>query len=220
MARRIKKSESKLIIAAIVAYPFVWLYQQIGIGGYALLIFGTGGIWVGANLLKKSRVNSDFEADALATLRNRLAPEDARAMNQKHRRTSARHAELLRFIQIFSDSIHLALNSNKRDTAESRMLLASETYRKSMAYRGIMSRRLKSEIDHIYREAESRFPEAMRFNVARSLLDKADSLKTQKAKSRYIDQALSIIEEGLSGKASDSTLLLSLAKEAQYKNSN
>lgn len=215
MAKRISKSESKLILAVILAYPFVWLYQQIGIGGYAIIIFGIGGLWVVSKQLKKSRVNSDFEADALRALLNRLDPDTARAMNQKHQKTSFRHMQLLRRIQILSDSIHLALNSGKRDTAESRMLLATENYQEAMSFRDIMSNRLKSEIDQAYRDACTLFPEAMRFNVARSLLVKADTLKTPKARSRYIQEAISIIEEGLSGEASGSTRLDSLAVEAR-----
>ena len=214
MVKRISKSESQLILAAILAYPFIWLYQQIGLGGYAVLIFSISGIYVTSKQLKKSRANSGFEADALRALLNRLDPDTARAMNQKYQTTSYRHMQLIRRIQILSDSIHLALNSGKRNTAESRMLLAKENYQEAMTFRDLMSNRLKSEIDQSYRDASMRFPEVMRYNVARSMLDKADTLKTPKAKSRYIQQAISVIEEGLSGEAAGSTRLHSLAVEA------
>lgn len=221
MARRSRKAGDKLvggaIVLAAVVYPFVWLYEQIGGFGYLVLIASASGIWFYLSSQRKAKDAERFEADVLSTLGRRLDPETARAMNAKYSKSNHRRAELLRFIQIFNDSVEISLNSKKPDTAESRFSLARETYQKIKAYRDIMGPRLSWELETKFQHLEANFVSALTLNRARSYIEKAESLKTEKSKMRYLQEALDVLEDGLLRGAGASPDVVALAQEVRAK---
>lgn len=172
--------------------------------------------WQGATIQDDSSAE-DFEGDALLAISRRLDQETARALNAKYSRSSHRRVELLRFIQVFTDSVEISLSSKKADTAESRMALAKETYQKINAYRDIMGPRLRVEVDTKYQHLEANFISALTLNVAKAHIEKARSLKTEKSRMKYLQEALDVLEEGLSRGAGASPEVLALAEEVRTK---
>lgn len=221
MARRSRKAGDKLlggaIVLAAIVYPSVWLYEQIGGIGYLVLIVGVSGIWFYILSQKKAKHEASFEADALSALSRRLDPETARAMNAKYSKSNHRRAELLRFIQILNDSVEISLSSKKPDTAESRFSLAKETYQKIQAYRDIMGPRLSLEIDAKFQHLEANFVSALTLNLAKAHIEKAELLKTEKLKMKYLRDALDVLESGLSRGAGASAEVVALAEAVRAK---
>lgn len=91
-----------------------------------------------------------FECDALLALDRRLTVEESRQMVFRSLCVSRRHAALIRTIQIFADSVDLAMNSRNRDTVVSRRELAEDKYQRILDYQDIMSAQLFEEIVKVY----------------------------------------------------------------------
>ena len=109
------------------------------------------------------------------------------------------------------------MNSKKPDTAESRFSLARETYQKIKAYRDIMGPRLSWELETKFQHLEANFVSALTLNRARSHIEKAESLKTEKSKMRYLQEALDVLEDGLLRGAGASPDVVALAQEVRAK---
>ena len=200
-----------------IAYPFVALYEVIGGTGYLVLIAGALGGWFYLSRRKKARSTAAFEADAALALGRSLDPETARAMNRRHATSNARRASLLRSIQIFTDSVAIALSSKKADTATHRLRLASETYEKISKDRTILGPRLCHELDAKYQHLLATFASALTLNVARDHIEKASALKTAKARMDRLQRALAVLEEGIAGGAGASPEVHALADEVRAR---
>lgn len=221
MARRKRKVGDKFLGRAIVflavIYLFIWLYKQLGGVGCLILILCLFGGWFYISNKKKTKNAESFEADALLALSKRLDPDTARTMIAKYSMLGHRRGELLRFIQIFNDSIEISLSSKKIETAESRFSLAKETYQKIKTYRNIMRPRLISEIDSKFQHLTVNFVATLTLNAAKAHIEKAGSLKTEKSKLKYLQEALNVLEDGISRGADTSLEVLALTEEIRTK---
>jgi len=206
-----------LITAGIAIYLFAWLYHKIGWAGYIVIAVSIFSIWKYIDLLRRKDFVEKFEKDALYTLNQRVIPDIAKQMNMKYMQVSSKHSELLRFMQIFNDSVYLSLNSKKLDTAVSRMDSVREMYQRMQAYHSIQTKRTNEEIERIYTETEARFPEALCMNVASGYLEKAETLKTKKGRQKYLNEALAFLKDGHGGLASNSEAVTSLILEIESK---
>lgn len=199
MTRKMKKSETRLlgilIVVGLVIYLLLWLYQKVGLIGYLAIALSMLTIWFYGDYSRRIRFTNQFERDALYTLNHRVIPDIASKMNAKYMRISPRHSELLRCMQIFNDSVHIALNSKKMETAVSRMESVRQMYQNMKSYRGIQTKRVVDEIETIYSTTVNSFPEVLCLNVANGYLDKSEALKTAKGKHKYLLVALEVLND-------------------------
>lgn len=119
-----KKKEAEgigaLILIGIVAYPFVWLYEQIGGIGLAVCAAALVGAWIWRHIYQSKGDQQAFDELALYALKNRIDPDEAKEINRKLGTTHFERAALIRNLQVLRDSIEISLSSRKKDTAESR----------------------------------------------------------------------------------------------------
>lgn len=204
MRRRKKISAGESILVLILLVLSCHLYQALGTVPFLVfiaLILSGGICWVNLQNSKKRRA---FEQIVLETIKQRRPPEVARSINLYLSRRDFHKAELIRKLQIIRDSIDIALSSRKRDTAESRMTLLLALWREIEAkYSYLMSKEILKIAKEIVSEAQKQFQTALYINLARGYIEKADSLKTDKAKEKYRFLAREIILEGLSNPQSD-----------------
>lgn len=214
----LKKSQGKavgyLTLIFIVAYPFLWLYQKIGAVGYGAIFSIIFVGWLFLRAKKTSRSSAEFETDCLNTLYQRSAKKDTKH-NRYHERVDARKAELIRHLQIFNDSIYLALNSKNPDTASLRMSATRETFQEICRYKDIQTDRLASAISRAYNEVERAYPETVCINVAKGLVEKSSTVKTERTKSKYIAEAINVLQTGLSGQPQDSQKIRGMLAELE-----
>lgn len=207
-----KKKEAEgigvLILIGIVVYPFVWLYENIGWEGMTFIAVSLIVIWVIWLFLSSKKETERFNKLVIYTLHNRLPPNEARKINTKLSKSNFQKAELIRNLQIFRDSVEIALSSKKRDTAESRMELAEEKYSYIKKYQSnLVKSEVMSEITSVMEEVEEKFHTNIYNNIALANLEKADKLKTIKSKNKYLEQAKEILIEGLSNSKSSKRIL-------------
>ncbi len=132
--------------------PIQWFYEHWGALGYLILLMSVAAIAISLERRKTSRADSGFEADAILALQGELDLEVARAMNARHLQTSSRHATLIRKLQIFGDSVAIALRSTNPDTSRPRSALAGGLYQELDEYRDLMSSRLRRNVRTRYRQ--------------------------------------------------------------------
>ncbi len=123
--------------------------------------------------------------------------------------------EVQRALQIFDDSIHIALSSKKRDTAESRMNLAREQYARIKELESLIPPEIMAKVEKAYTESEQNFIPSLHINIASGLMEKAEKLKTDKSKVKYGKQALETLDEGIAAVQGDSAKLVDFRKEVE-----
>lgn len=213
-----KKKEAEgigaLILIGIVIYPFVWLYENIGWEGIGFITVSLIVIWIFWLFQSSKKETEDFNKLVIYTLHNRLSPNEARKINTKLSKTNFSKAELIRNLQIFRDSVEIALSSKKRDIAESRMVLAEEKYLYiKNKQSNLVQSEIMAEITSVMEEVEEKFNTNIYNNIALAHLEKANKLKTIKSKNKYLEQAKEILNEGLNNsKSCKSVLIKTLAK--------
>jgi hypothetical protein len=99
-------------------------------------------------------------------------------------------------LRILRESVELALKSKNADTADSRIKVAAEAYSRIKSNPHFPSDKL-SALTQRYKTDIQQFPTQRYLNVARGYLDKADNVKTEKAKIKYREQAQAVLNEGL-----------------------
>ncbi|MCG6157459.1 hypothetical protein [Rubinisphaera margarita] len=129
--------------------PFLPFFEPFGI---LVLLMSIAGVAVYFWRRKTRKVDGGFEADAILALQGDLDIEVARAMNARHLQTSSRHATLIRKLQIFGDSVAIALRSRNPETIRSRAVLARELYHEIDEYRDLMSSRVRRKVRERYRQ--------------------------------------------------------------------
>lgn len=203
-----KKSESQaigylIIIAAIVAF-LSWLYQTIGMIGIILLgVAIISGLFLRSKKKKERYLNEYYDA-VRCFLNTRLSPDEARPYGRTYSKSDFERWSLLRCLQIMRDSIDIALTSKKRDTAESRMELAGDKYQEIITeHKKLITPEILDEIGTVYRDAQSQFFTKLFVNVSTGQIEKAEKLKTEKSKIKYLNQALETIEEAINSGQGD-----------------
>ena len=100
-----------------------------------------------------------------------------------------------RMLEIFTDSVKIALSSKNPETAVSRYELAVEAYHQAVSMPLAAETRVSLN-DSMASLAES-FPTQVLVNEAVGLSEKAAKLKTRKNRLELLGRALSVVEEGL-----------------------
>lgn len=146
------------------------------------------------------RISDDeFEADALFFIHNKIIDakdlENLQKVNQKYNsKRDINHLMAIRNIQIFSDSIRIALNSKNRDTAESRFKLAVEKYHIIISKTDVLTKKIIQEMKQVWNDINPRFLETMTVSIVTGNIDKVVSSKTKDTKMQYLNEALLVIE--------------------------
>lgn len=95
-------------------------------------------------------------------------------------------------LEIFSDSVRLALESKNPDTAESRYMLSLAAYHEIVAH-AAPSPDL-DHVTHLMRRVVALFPSMKRMNEATGYLDKAAKLKSAKGKLSWVNRARAVLD--------------------------
>lgn len=220
-----KKSETQvlgpLIVIGIMIYPFVWLHEKTGWGGIIIL----GGIVLGGIVywsVRSSRKDEkDFNQLVLYVLHNRMAPDEARKLNNSLSKTNFPRSALIRRLQILRDSIEIALSSKKQDTAESRMAEVNSSYAEIKSeHAALVTPETMAEIERVVFECKRLFSTNLYTNIASAHIEKAEKLKTAKSKVKYAALAMEAIRQGLENPQSEKRSLEKMrAKIEQYTQS-
>lgn len=187
-----------LIVVAIVVYPFIWLYEQIGGIGLGVCAAALVGAWIWWHIHQSRADQQAFDELALYAVNSRMHPDEAKAINQRLQKSNFRRAALIRNLQIVRDSIEISLSSKKRDTAESRAELVVERYQEiKREQASLVSEKVMAEIDRVVSGAQKDFHTKLYLNVANGYVEKARSLKTDKSKIKYLGLAEESLDEGI-----------------------
>ena len=197
-----KKSEAQalgpIILIGIIIYPFVWLHEKVGWGGTIVL----GGIALSGvvfwNIRSSRKDKVEFNKLVLYVLHNRMAPNEARKLNNSLAKVNFPRSALIRRLQILRDSIEISLSSKKRETAESRMAEVKSSYEEiRKEYANLITPEAMLEIDRVVSDCVKQFNTKLYTNIARAHIEKAEKLKTVKSKKKYAALAIEAIQEGL-----------------------
>lgn len=213
-----KKKEIKSFVAlaflCITVYPFVLIYQQIGIAGFIIL----AGIALGFFLYNRSRskkqeseVFSKFVIDVLFC---RIPPLEIGKITGRLYKSNFPRGALVRNIQIIGESISIALKSKKREVAESRIesvLACFEDIKVNQTH--LISYETFETIAKTVKEAIKEANTAIYINIASGHLNKIHKLKTIKSKNKYFELAKAILDEGLNNEQSDKTKIETLLND-------
>lgn len=154
----------------------------------------------------------------LAMLRREIPLDQATSVIKHAYRSFPELMELLRSLQIITESIDIALSSANPKTAKSRMELVEKTYARVRQDDGhLLAPDEWQQIDAIVQGARSRFEIQYRINAARRLLEKAEGLKREASKQKYHQEAADLIRECLAMDGADNNdLQLVLQKIPTY----
>ncbi|MDR9497654.1 MAG: hypothetical protein RI556_00600 [Hydrogenovibrio sp.] len=211
-----------LVLLGVIIYPFVWVYEQIGTVGIVVCGVGIIALFVYWHIHNEKQNQKAFEELILYTLHNRIPPDKARRINRKLVKENFLKSTLIRNLQIIRDSIEISLSSKKRETAESRAQLVAELHQEIMHEQAhLVSKDVLAEINAVCSQALTEFDTKLFINIANGHVEKANSLKTDKSKIKYLGLAIEALEEGISlGRGDLATLQSALAdvkaKQAEY----
>jgi hypothetical protein len=104
-----------------------------------------------------------------------------------------------RCADIVYQSLHIAINSKKLDTIESRIGVAENDFKKIIKYDSYFAKAIENKYKDLLRRAYT----AKYINVAQAYYEKYQTLKSQKAKGKYFDMAKEHLEKGMEDFAAD-----------------
>lgn len=114
-----------------------------------------------------------------------------------------------RCADIVYQSLHIAINSKKLDTIESRIGVAENDFKKIIKYDSYFAKAIENKYKDLLRRAYT----AKYINVAQAYYEKYQTLKSQKAKEKYFDMAKEHLEKGLGDLAADQDAIRGKYKE-------
>lgn len=114
-----------------------------------------------------------------------------------------------RCADIVYQSLHIAINSKKLDTIESRIGVAEDDFKKIIKYDSYFAKAIENK----YKDLLKRAYTAKYINVAQAYYEKYQTLKSQKAKEKYFDMAKEHLEKGLGDLAVDQDAIRGKYKE-------
>lgn len=213
--RGTKKLENNIIaffiLFAIGAYSLTWLQEKIGTDGIIFSVFSIIVAIALASHWKKKKYRNSFDALALYTLRNTIPQDKFSLLTKALAKKNFREYELIVNLKTIRESVHIALSSKNRETAESRMETALERFDIIQNHsKRLISSSVFDEIKKTVDEATEEFKTKLYINIALGHINKASGLKTNKSKSKYLGLAKSVLEEGLQTGDSDYTAIKNL----------
>lgn len=175
-------------------------------------------LWLQVHTAKKRKEHRDklLNQAVLYFLHNPYNPNDSLSVSfhQAFFRDPTA-AILIRSIQIIRDSIDIILRSKNKGTIESRIVDINRCAQKVMSLAHLVTPETRVQIQQVI-DTNGRLIKTQAYlNLANGNLDKALTMKTEKAKSKYTLLALDVIDEGLSEPESDKEALLELKLRAQ-----
>lgn len=214
MTKKEAEGIGALVVIGVIVYPFVWLYEQIGAVGLLLCSISVVATFVYLHIRNVKQDQKAFDELVLYTLHNRMPPDEARSINRKLAKENFPRSALIRNLQIIQDSIEISLSSKKRATAESRAQSVEELHQKILhEYASLVSERVLTEINHTCNQALSDFNTKLFINISTGHVEKANTLKTDKSKIKYLGLAAEALEEGISlGRGDAAALNVALAR--------
>lgn len=114
-----------------------------------------------------------------------------------------------RCADIVYQSLHIAINSKKLDTIESRIGVAENDFKKIIKYDSYFAKAIENK----YKDLLKRAYTAKYINVAQAYYEKYQTLKSQKAKDKYFDMAKEHLEKGMEDFAADQDAIRGKYKE-------
>jgi hypothetical protein len=114
-----------------------------------------------------------------------------------------------RCADIVYQSLHIAINSKKLDTIESRIGVAENDFKKIIKYDSYFAKAIENKYKDLLRRAYT----AKYINVAQAYYEKYQTLKSQKAKGKYFDMAKEHLEKGMEDFAADQDAIRGKYKE-------
>ena len=114
-----------------------------------------------------------------------------------------------RCADIVYQSLHIAINSKKLDTIESRIGVAENDFKKIIKYDSYFAKAIENKYKDLLRRAYT----AKYINVAQAYYEKYQTLKSQKAKGKYFDMAKEHLEKGMGDLAADQDAIRGKYKE-------
>ena len=199
-----------LVIIGVIVYPFVWLYEQIGVVGLVLCGIGVVAAFIYWHIHNAKQDQKAFDELVLYTLHNRMPPDEARRINRKLAKENFPRSALIRNLQIIRDSIEISLSSKKRATAESRAQSVEELHQEVLhEHASLVSESVLGEINDVCAHTLSVFNTKLFINISNGHIEKASTLKTDKSKIKYLGLAAEALEEGIALGLGDSAALKS-----------
>lgn len=183
-----------LTLLAITLFAFWWFTGGRRADGNNRANLSTSNSY--ATRVKRTLTNSDLIelADSFLYNTHRFPLQEVGQINMKLMQIAPSWAMLIRHFQIIADSIHIANTSKNPDTAISRIHGIYESIKECDL--SILSVEKRDEYMAYIKQAVANAELAYRLNGAQSLLDKAASLKTEKAKTKYYQQAKDLVSSG------------------------
>ena len=187
-----------LVVIMLVIAGISMLHEAIGTVGLVVLGLCVVGGFIGYVVAEDRRDQRQFEDLVRYVLYNRLEVGEAQKMNRRLMKENPTKAQLIRNLQILRDSIDIALSTKKSKTATSRMGTARQCHSDIHSeQKNLVSGQLLSEIDSVMNSAETQFHTDYYVNLSQGYLEKAESLKTNKSKRKYLQLAKDTLREGL-----------------------
>ena len=220
-------------IAAVVS-GIIWVSNAVGLTDVSILgaILIASGIAAAIWYLGKpdgtqsdreqdgfdsSRFNqSEFDDLASDSLHRRMHSEEAQRLNWDLAQIDPSRAALIRDLQILCESADIASHSKNRETAESRMASVLETHsRITSEHSHLISPSVLQDINSVVRETEQVFPTEMYVRIANGHTEKAQSVKRDKTKLKYLNLAKEMLEEGIHDGRADMSILRAALRQVE-----
>lgn len=153
-----------------------------------------------------------FDALLLHTLRTRLTQEEVLRLSEPLHRQYPMHCMVFTGVKSIRESIDMALGSKNRETAESRMTYAAELVERIINEEVpliAVSPYVLDEIRTTLKDTQEKFKTVVHINASRGHVEKALSLKTDKAKRKHFGFAVEEIAKGLATGRGDAVALAS-----------
>jgi hypothetical protein len=209
-----KKNDGFLLLSVIVLGGIALVFERIGLiplAGVAVVIVGFS---IFIHMTRRRKQQDACDQLALLVFRNQVPWEEEKKLNTKLAKKNFRVAALIRDLQILRDSIEIALTSKKRETAEGRFKDARLVFaRIRKEHTRLIKSETFTEISSAVARLDEEFPTKLYLNLAQGHLDRAEKVKTEKSKGKYIKLARETLTEGInSGKCRVSELKAALKK--------
>ncbi len=209
-----RKNDGLLLFALLILGVIALGFKRIGLVPIAGLAVAVVGFSLFLRMTKRRKQQEACGQLALFVLRNQLPWQEEKKLCAKLAKKNFQVAALLRNLQILRESIEIALTSKNRETAESRLNVARQAFervRKEQAR--LVKPEVFSEILSAITRLEKEFPTKLCLNLAQGHLDRAEKVKTEKSRGKYIKLAREALTEGInSGKCQLPELKAALKK--------
>ncbi len=187
-----------LIVFGVVFVALQKLWS-IWNGGFVILLLVIVVLFVLLHQRSKAKtIKTFFQHSALEALKDPRTPSYQKEKIKKLMTINPRMATALRDIQIMAESMDIALRSKNKETATSRYELSVIKFDEiRSAYIDLFDTETFNRIKDFMSDNSRAFHTKIYTNPAKAHIEKTKKLKTIKAKSKYINLAKELLNEGL-----------------------